>query len=202
MNGKALLIIVVLACATSIVRADDDFSYTYLEAFYVNTESSEFEPGVDEGDGEGLQLNGSLELMEHVFLFVDYLELDLDSGLDLALLNPGLGLNFDVFKPANAFLKLGYLHAEVDSPSSDFDDNGYSVAGGLRVRVLPKVELEGEATYMDLDKANGDERVIDAKARYYLTPHVALQGGAEIDSDFDATWLIGVRGNLPAVFGS
>lgn len=168
-----------------------DFSYTYIEGFFVHTEIDE---GPVDEDGDGYRLGASVGIWENLFLFARYQDFDLGGSVDTELTTVGAGLNFDLgVLPMDLILRGGYLDAEVDTPFGDFDDEGFTVGAGLRISLLSILELDGGVDYFELDDF-GDGALFYAMARLYLLPILALQAGAEFDEDFDnAQYLAGLR---------
>ena len=168
-----------------------DFSYTYIEGFYVH---AEVDAGPVDEDGEGYRAGASLGLWEHLFLFARYQEFDLGGGIDTKLANYGGGVNIGLGAlPIDLILRGGYLDAEVETPGGDIEDDGYSLGAALRIGLLSFLELEGGVDYFDLDDS-GEGALIHALARLYVLPILALQAGAEFDDEMDnIQYLLGLR---------
>lgn len=171
----------------------EGFSYSYLDAAYVNTDIDQFDEDVD-----GFALRGSYELTDNVFVFAGYADQSTSVAgfdIDLQTYNLGLGYAWPLGKALDVYGKLGYVSAEVDAQGfGDADDDGYSLAVGLRGRAVEQLELEGAVSYVDLSDS-GDDTTLDLGARWYFTPQFAF--GVEGSFGDDAnTYGLGVRWNF------
>jgi hypothetical protein len=171
----------------------EGFSYSYLDAAYVNTDIDRFDEDVD-----GFALRGSYELTDNVFVFAGYADQGTSVAgfdIDLQTYNLGLGYAWPLGKDLDVYGKLGYVSAEADVQGlGDADDDGYSLAVGLRGRAIEQLELEGAVSYVDLSDS-GDDTSLDLGARWYFTPQFAF--GVEGSFGDDAsTYGLGVRWNF------
>jgi hypothetical protein len=171
----------------------EGFSYSYLDAAYVNTDIDQFDEDVD-----GFALRGSYELTNNVFVFAGYADQGTSVAgfdIDLQTYNLGLGYAWPLGKALDVYGKVGYVSSEADVQGlGDADDDGYSLAVGLRGRAVEQLELEGAVTYVDLSDS-GDDTTLDLGARWYFTPQFAF--GVEGSFGDDAnTYGLGVRWNF------
>jgi hypothetical protein len=168
----------------------EDISWSYLEGGYVNTDIDGFDEEVD-----GFALRGSYELTDEVFVFAGYTDQGTSvSGFDIDVqsYNLGLGYAWPLGKALDLYGKLGYVSSEADVQGlGDADDDGYSLAVGLRGRAVEQLELEGAVSYVDLSDS-GDDTTLDLGARWYFTPQFAF--GVEGSFGDDAnSYGLGVR---------
>jgi hypothetical protein len=181
--------------------AQAEIRYSFLEASYLDINRSEFEPRpLDEQDGHGFDLGASLGITDHMFLFMDYRELDLNHDIDVTLWNPGVGLHLGLTDWIDVILKGGYAWADIDSPLVDASDDGINAGMGIRLRLLKVFEVELGATYYSLDMTSGDEINYNAALRYYFTKALAFQAGVILDSDREPTWMAGFRTEFANLF--
>ena len=180
------------------------FSYTFVEGAYAHAEldGSDGDDDFDE-DGDGYKVAASLALTDHIFLFGDYADISFDSPLDDATRwGGGLGLNIPLgVLPIDVVLKGGYADFELDTDVGiEFEDEGFMAGAGLRIGLGDFVEIQGGATYYDVDSPFEDT-VFDAAARFYITDALALKGGVEFDEDFDTPiYLVGLRFEFGRLF--
>ena len=175
------------ACAFALnAAANDELSYNYVEANYLDTEIDDLDI-----DGDGLSLSGSVEIGDSAFLFAGFGSLDFDRGVDLDQRTIGLGAHTSISDNVDLVGTIGYVDAELDTPFGDADDDGYSVGVGLRGKVADAFELEGGISYVDLDDS-GDDTTFNFGGRYYFTETFALGAGVGIGDDV-TTWNLGVR---------
>jgi hypothetical protein len=168
----------------------EGLSYSYLDAAYLNTDIDRFDEEVD-----GFALRGSYEVTDNVFVFAGYADQGTSvAGLDIDLqtYNLGLGYAWPLGEALDVYGKAGYVSAQADVQGlGDADDDGYSLAVGLRGRAVEQLELEGAVSYVDLSDS-GDDTTLDLGARWYFTPQFAF--GVEGSFGDDAsTYGLGVR---------
>jgi hypothetical protein len=171
----------------------EGLSYSYLDAAYVNTDVDNFNEDVD-----GFALRGSYELTNNVFVFAGYADQGTSAAgfdIDLQTYNLGLGYAWPLGKALDVYGKVGYVSSEADVQGlGNADDDGYSLAVGLRGRAVEQLELEGAVSYVDLSDS-GDDTTLDLGARWYFTPQFAF--GVEGSFGDDAnTYGLGVRWNF------
>ena len=171
----------------------EGLSYSYLDAAYLNTDIDRFDEEVD-----GFALRGSYELTDNVFVFAGYADQGTSAAgfdIDLQTYNLGLGYAWPLGEALDVYGKAGYVSAQADVQGlGDADDDGYSLAVGLRGRAVEQLELEGAVSYVDLSDS-GDDTTLDLGARWYFTPQFAF--GVEGSFGDDAnTYGLGVRWNF------
>lgn len=168
----------------------EGLSWSYLEGGYVNTDIDRLDEDVD-----GFALRGSYELTDKVFVFAGYTDQGTSvAGVDIDVqsYNLGLGYAWPLGKALDLYGKVAYVNAEADVQGfGSADDDGYSLAVGLRGRAVEQLELEGAVSYVDLSDS-GDDTTLDVGARWYFTPQFAV--GVEGSFGDDAnTYGLGVR---------
>jgi len=177
------------ACLPFLAQAEG-LSWSYLEGGYVNTDIDSFDEDVD-----GFALGGSYGLTDNVFVFAGYTDQGTSVAgfdIDLQTYNLGLGYAWPLGNALDLYGKVGYVSAEADVQDlGNADDDGYSLAAGLRGRAMEQLELEGAVSYVDLSDS-GDDTTLDLGARWYFTPQFAV--GVEGSFGDDAnTYGLGVR---------
>ena len=192
MRFKSVTSLVAAAALLPVIAQADGFSYSYLEGAYINTDVDQFNEDID-----GFALRGSYELTPNVFLFGSYSDQSTSVfGTDIGLesFELGAGYAWPLSKTLDLYGKLGYVHANIDTPGPDVDDDGYTLAGGIRGRFAEDFELEGSLNYVDLSDW-GDDTSLGLAARYFFTPQFAV--GVEGDFGDDAnTYGVNVRWNF------
>lgn len=190
MRFKLVPALAVAATFVPFLAQAEGLSWSYLEGAYVNTDIDQFDEDVD-----GFALRGSYGLTDNVFVFAGYADQGTSVAgfdIDLQTYNLGLGYAWPLGKALDVYGKLGYVNAKVDVQGvGDADDDGYSLAAGLRGRAIEQLELEGAVSYVDLSDS-GDDTTLDLGARWYFTPQFAV--GVEGSFGDDAnTYGLGVR---------
>lgn len=184
--------LLALALGLSGTASAAGFSYNYIEGGFGEID-----------DGEVLFANVGYDIQKNFGLAGGLYIGDTDPGFDVTALEFGgvfhqpLKSNLDF----NASLKL--LHVEVEGDfvhpvfgpySADADDTGLIASAGLRFRVQPKLELEGDLKLSSNDLID-DGLGAQAAVRYYLAPKVSVAGGLAIDTELDGLF-VSLRGDF------
>ena len=181
--------LLALALGASGSAAAAGFSYNYIEGGFGEID-----------DGEVLFANVGYDIQKNFGLAGGLYIGDTDPGFDVTALEFGgvfhqpIKSNLDF----NASLKL--LHVEVDGGPAwangrfDESDTGLIASAGLRFRVQPKLELEGDLKLSSNDLID-DGFGAQAALRYYLAPKVSVAGGLAIDTELDGLF-VSLRGDF------
>jgi len=192
MRVKIVSALAATAALLPFVTQAEGLSYSYIDLAYINTDIDQFDEDVD-----GFALRGSLEITDQVFLFANYADQSTSIfGDDLDVQNYGLGVGYawPIAPSMDLYGKIGYVKYEADFRGFNADDDGYSLALGLRGRPADQIELEGAINYVDLSDS-GDDTSLGLGARWFFTDQFAV--GVEGDFSDDAnTYGIGVRWNF------
>lgn len=193
MRYKLVSALAVTAALLPWTSQAEGLSYSYLDAAYVNTDIDRFDEEVD-----GFALRGSFEIADQLFVFANYADQGttvLGTDIDLRSYGFGLGYAWPLADALDLYGKVGYVNAEIDVPGfGDADDDGYSLAVGLRGRVAGQLELEGSLDYVDLSDS-GDDTALGLGARWFFTEQfaVGIEGSFADDAN---TYGLGVRWNF------
>lgn len=173
------LIATLLLLAGSSPLFAQSLSYNYIEGSWTRTE---LDAGADDVDGDGFGLYGSVEVgtMWHVFANLTKASLDLDVDYDETWI--GGGLHTPLAPDLDLYLNLAYVNIEADGVAGAFDDDGLGTALGVRMLLLPQVEVAGSIGYSDFGDA-GSSTGIDGEAWYYFTRNIAVGGGIGFSDD-------------------
>lgn len=151
------------------VMAAEGFSYNLVEGSYID---------LDGADGFGL--SGSVEFTSNLFGLASFQTVG-DGPVDVSLLSAGAGLNWPVVENLDLVGALTFERAkvEVDGFGSD-SDTGFGLTGGIRGRVLEKLELTASLKYVDFG-GGADDTALQAGARWYFTDALAV--GVDVGED-------------------
>lgn len=164
--------------------AEGNFSYSYAEAGYINSEFGSV-------DGDGPAVFGSVALTDMLHAFGSYSDQDLDSGVDFQYVRLGAGANFSIASNVDLIGRFSLVETEADVRGISRDDDGYALDFFIRGRAAQKLELTAGFNYQDLDDG-GEDTSIAAGARYYLSDKLA--GGLDLlENDGDMAYILGVR---------
>lgn len=166
------------------------FSYTYLEAGYVDVE---FDYGVADVDGDGFGIAGSAAINENFHVFGQYSALEAnDFDADQDDLTLGLGLNTPLNETVDLYGRLGWHQTEWESGGFTDDDDGFVAFVGIRA--LPAEQFEFNADISHIAVGDDDTR-FGLGGLFNVTPAFALRAHYYLSSDFNG-FIFGVRGYL------
>jgi hypothetical protein len=186
---KGLVWGAVAALSLSVPAFADEFSYSYLDLGYINTQ---YDGG---GNSDGLGVGGSLKLTDRLHLIGSYTTEDLeDFDIDAKSYTIGAGLRWPLSPNLDIQSTLSYIHTDIGSSFGSFDDDGLQVGLGLRGRVAPQLELTGKLLYTDFDKG-GNDTSPSFGARYYFNNNFAIVADATL-FDGGNQYFLGGRLNL------
>ena len=171
---KKLLLASVLAVPA--VSMAEGLSYNYAQATYqsVDIDGTSVSP-------DGFGIAGSYLFGKTVFAQAEYSALSA-KGVDLDTFGVGLGLRHGLTDKVDVTAGAGLVFAKVDvSGFGSDDDTGYTVRGGLRAQVMPKLELNGGVAYTDVFDDGNTSFLLGGVVS--ITPQFALVAGAELDED-------------------
>jgi Ax21 family sulfation-dependent quorum factor len=179
---RSLLALALVAIAPFAAQADDNLSYTYVEADYLNID----------GDADGFGLRGSVEFGESNFYgFGGYSNSDIDNtSIDVDMYDLGIGYAHGVSPNADLIAELAYINADADG----FDVDGYRTSVGVRGSFSPNFEGLLKANYIDGSDFDGDFSAT-VGAQYKFAGMWGIVGEAEFGNGAES-YLIGVRASF------
>jgi len=162
---------------TGTVKADSP-SYDFFDVAYVSADIDN--PDVD---GDGFAFGGSVSVHENWFLFADYSDLDFDFGIDLSLLDVGVGYRAELSDNTDFAFTGSYVKADANAGSGSADDDGYGISALIRGMLNDQFELNGGVSYVDLGGSGGDDTSFNLGGVYSFNDNFALNGRIEIGDD-------------------
>ena len=176
--NRSVLAIALLALSAS--ASADGFDYNYFELGYSVIDFDDVNV-----DGDGLGLSGSYAINPDWHVFANYQGADLDFGVDATSFAAGIGYNTELSPVVDAFARLSYQYADIDTPGpGSFDDNGFGFGVGLRFAASEELELNAAIEYVDFG-GGGDDTGFSLGALYSFSDAFAL--GLEGDWTDDAS---------------
>lgn len=185
---RAAAMIFVISMLVSGVSIAGDISYDYVRLSYVDTE---LDAGPVDVDGDGLEIGGSISIVNNTFAFGKYSDLDLDFGLDASLLEIGGGYHHPITPKVDLVGRLGYVRADIDSPVGDADDDGLLLSGGVRSRMTDSIEGRAALNYRMMDEGDNDTE-LELGGDYYVTERITVGAGLCLGDDV-TTWMLSGR---------
>jgi hypothetical protein len=185
LGACAALALVSNAFAAEGTTGESGMSYSYLEAGYLSADID----GVGKNP-DGFGIAGSYGFTPMVHGYTEYSRISI-SGFKLQTYEVGLGLSHSLNSSLDLIGRAGYIKGKVEDLG---DDDGFSLAAGLRGRPVDNLEVEGFIHYADLDTV-GDNTSFELGARYFFVPQFAFGAAVDIDDDVKL-WKVGFRWNF------
>jgi len=146
--------------STSVVQAQGQgLSYDYIQGNYGRFD---FDGSGQSSDGDGFGIGGMIGLNENIHLFGDYQTADLDFGVDLSILEFGVGYHTTISPNLDFLANLGFTNIEADTGIGTADEDGFTLGVGLRTEIAPQFELFGNLDYVDFDSDSDTRAKIGA----------------------------------------
>jgi opacity protein-like surface antigen len=188
--------------------------YTYFDAGYQWTDTNNA-VRMDDGQHEGIKLNGSLGLVEFgsigLHLFGEYFDGDyVGSGdgcgdRDSQSYVAGLGGHYRLTPTTHLVANVGYVDAEMDvvdgnCVKTSVDDDGYEVEGLIRSSLSENIELEAGYRYTELSDSDNDNRDAIIGLGYLFNDQLTLRVRGVVFDD-DTGIELSVRYNFASLLG-
>lgn len=169
-----------LALGASAAAAAADFNYNYVEGGYGE---------IDHGDG--LFVNGAHDIQKNIGLVGGIFVGSTDPGFDVTMLEFGAQYHQPLKSNLGFNAGIKILHINVDLPNwanGNDSDTGLVANAGLRFRVQPKIDLEGDLKLVSSDMID-DGLGADLGARFYVDQHLSFAAGLAVDTELDGLYL-------------
>ena len=172
--------------------ATSSLSYNYAELRFVD---------VDVAGGDGLRLNGSVQVAPNWIVVGGLTDLDFNNDREVTTFEIGGGYVYPFRSDFDLVGTARFVHTEVDEPGNDFDDNGLALAGGLRGLVAPQFEVRGSVNYVNLEDS---DTFLELAGDYYFTRQFVAGLSLEFAGDADvitvgARWFFRYRARNPCL---
>ena len=178
MKYTAMVTIAALGFGSSVALADTP-SFSYFEGRYVEADEAE-----TTFDGFEAELSGRVG--QYSFVSLNYSEVSggwgdiSNANLDMATARLGFifGQNQPIAAyvgPQVSYIKTNYgLGSEGQWQLGSQSSTEWGAFGGIRAMILPRVEINGEVSYIDFERESFT--TYSAGTRVYLTPNLAATG--------------------------
>lgn len=184
MQRRMLSVLAALAAALPFATQAGTMDYSYVELGYQETE-------LEDVDGDGFALRGSLAFHENIFGFAGYQDLSFDNDADLSLLQVGVGGRIPLNPKVDLVGTIAFGKGEVEVGPFDEDEDGFILGGKLRGAVTESFELEGGVEHIDLGDFFDDTLMV-VEGRYFFVEN--FSGGLRLEfGDADS---IGIAGRF------
>jgi hypothetical protein len=181
MKNKSLALTTILFATLSVstISIAKSPSWNNIGVGYVSVdiEDSNFEP-------TGFTLLGSKLINDNVYLHGNYRLVSEDvnnNDVEISTLNLGLGVRHGLDETTDLFGQISYLNAEIEVDNFSDDENGYSLAAGVKSMLSDNFEVMIKATRDSLDGESETAFGIDAS--FYLNEKVSIGAGYQIADD-------------------
>jgi hypothetical protein len=161
-------------------------SVSLAELRYSNFEVNWIDVELDDTsiDGDGLELVGSYELNDRLFLFGEWQDQSFDFGIDGTALELGAGLRHELKQNLDFVGTLSYVDTEIEFQGASADDDGLALGGGVRTEFGESFELDAMLKWVDFDNA-GSDTGISLGGRYFFTEKLAVSFGTDMGDNVD-----------------
>ena len=164
-------ILAVLLVAFSLSANAQGHNYNYIQGSYGRIDLDG--PGLDV-DGDGFGVAGSFAIDQNFHVFGKYQTADFNFGVDLDLMEFGVGYHTNLSPYLDVYANLGYLNFDA---GGGFDEDAFTLGIGLRGAVSDAVELYGGLDYVDFDNSDSETR---ASAGFMMALTKAFGVGIEV----------------------
>ena len=177
MNLFKLIVCVGLLAffSTNSFAVSDEFSYNFYDLrVQVGT--------VEDEDGVGLQAAGSIAVTDDIFVLGAYQYLtgtDVDVWVDNLLIAGGYHMPLD--DQTDLVLTAGILNQWLETNFFDDSDTGIRLTGGVRYRLEPEIEIQGELMYVSIfdndDLGVSVSGLVAPSSNYQKSRHTLIHPG-------------------------
>ncbi len=150
---RSVFMVILIAFSASVSAQGTKFNFVQGSYGRVDLDDS-----LVDVDGDGLGVSASLEIDENFHVFGEYQTADIDFGVDLTIMELGVGYHTNISPHMDVYANLGYVDVEADAGIGSADDSGFSLGIGLRGAVSEAVELYGGLDYIDFDNSDSETR--------------------------------------------
>lgn len=202
------LLLPALLLTSASVMAQEQFSYTWIEADFVNMEIDGYDSddsiSSNFNDGNGWGLSASYGFAPNWFIFTGYssVQADVDfvnnqgqsfnSDTDINRFDLGFGYYMRMNEQADWVFSAAYINIDADDSGRDADD-GFFLDAALRAQLLDRLEGSVGVRYTDIEDV--DNLSLIGNVLFEITPEVGFNLGADIGDDL-TMWVAGVRVNF------
>ena len=172
--------LLALALGASTAASAADFSYNYVEGGFGE---------IDHGDG--LFVNAAHDIQKNIGLVGGIFIGNYDPSVDVTAIEFGAQYHQPIKSNLGFNAGLKILHVNVDLPAwanGKDSDTGLIANAGLRFRVQPRIDLEGDLKLSTNDLID-DGLGADLGARFHVDPHLSFAAGLAVDTELDGLYL-------------
>jgi opacity protein-like surface antigen len=177
MKSKFWIIVATLVLLSPAAFAKD-LHYSFVEGGWASVDP-------DAGDsGTGPMMDVSYGLNELVHLVGGYADTDFDT-VDMTTWEVGAGVHRTMSEGFDLVGQASYMEmeAEVETPLvNDVDEDGFTLAGGVRKMLTDLFEINGGVEYVDV--GDEDDTLLAVNALYNVNDRFAVGAGYKM-GDFD-----------------
>lgn len=147
---KKYLLTAVLAAALFASQAGaDGIDYSFVELGYLETE---LEGSNFDVDGDGYELNVSVDASDTVAVVFGYQDIDFDLDVEASLTSLGIAYHKPYSNAGDMIFGLAYLESEVEPPvGSSIDESGNEISLEIRGRTSAQTEVHFGIVRREID---------------------------------------------------
>ena len=144
---------------------------------------------VDVAGGDGFSIGGSYDVNGNWFILGSLTDIGFDADVDAFTIEFGGGYVWPYRADWDLLATVQYISVDVDTPFGSADDNGLSLAGGIRGLIAPQFEVRGSVNHVTIGE---DDTFLEIAGDYYFSDEVAAGLSVDVGGDVD-TFTVGVR---------
>ena len=158
MNKKLALAALLASAATFSAQANEDLSYSFVQASY---DWSSYDVGGVGLDLNGWDIKGSLEFGDHFYGYTSYQDSDgddFDFDYSYSKWTLGFGYHMPINESVDWFAQAGYVQEDAKFVDPYFygtlldeSESGWNIGTGVRAMVSDSFELAGLLNYTDVN---------------------------------------------------
>lgn len=171
--GLALLLMQGAAMAQTNANAPATLNYNYAELRFVD---------VDDNGGDGLRINGSLDLGNNWLLVGGLTSLEFNNNVDVDIIEVGVGYAWKYTPDWDLVGSARFVNADTDAFGGNSDDTGFALSAGTRGFLAPDFEVRGSVNYIDVDNS---DTYLEIAGDYYFTQQISAGLSIEFAGDSD-----------------
>ncbi len=172
--------LVLASTASAQSPGQPSLDYSYAEFRFVD---------VDVAGGDGFSIGGSFEMNGNWFILGSLTDIGFNNDVDSFTIEFGGGYIWPYRSDWDLLATVQYINTDVDTPGGSVDDNGLSLAGGIRGRIAPQFEVRGSVNHVTI---GDDDTFIEIAGDYYFNREFAAGLSFDVGGDVD-TFTVGVR---------
>ena len=172
--------LVFASAASAQSPSQPSLDYSFAEFRFVD---------VDVAGGDGFSIGGSYDVNGNWFILGSLTDISFNNDVDAFTIEFGGGYIWPYRRDWDLLATVQYISTDVDTNFGSVDDNGLSLAGGIRGLIAPQIEVRGSVNHVTI---GDDDTFLEIAGDYYFSDEFAAGLSFDVGGDVD-TFTFGVR---------